>query len=98
MAADGGDTLIRAREQLIRILAENSLTFSLNQSYYEELELNGHNIEGSDRLASSFNIGLSTIIGPRTLLPLNVSVGLTEDASDYGFEISLPIRFDSPFR
>ena len=82
----------------VAVSPENSLTFSLNQSYYEELELNGQNIEGSDRLASSFNIGLSTIIGPRTLLQLNVSIGLTEDASDYGFEISLPIRFDSPFR
>lgn len=81
----------------VAVSPENSLTFSLNQSYYEELELNGQNIEGSDRLASSFNIGLSTIMGPRTLLQLNVSIGLTEDASDYGFEISLPIRFDSPF-
>ena len=83
---------------VVAVSPENSLTFSLNQSYYEELELNGQNIEGSDRLASSFNIGLSTIIGPRTLLQLNVSIGLTEDASDYGFEISLPIRLDSPFR
>jgi hypothetical protein len=82
----------------VAVSPENSLTFSLNQSYYEELELNGQNIEGSDRLASSFNIGLSTIMGPRTLLQLSVSIGLTEDTSDYGFQISLPIRFDSPFR
>jgi len=81
----------------VAVSPENSLTFSLNQSYYEELELNGQNIEGSDRLASSFNIGLSTIMGPRTLLQLNVSIGLTEDTSDYGFQISLPIRFDGPF-
>ena len=82
----------------VAVSPENSLTFSLNQSYYEELELNGQIIEGSDRLVSSFNIGLSTIIGPRTLLQLNVSIGLTKAASDYGFDISLPIRFDSPFR
>jgi hypothetical protein len=81
----------------VAVSPENSLTFSLSQSYYEELQLNGQNIEGSDRLASSFNIGLSTIMGPRTLLQLNVSLGLTEAASDYGFEISLPIRLDSPF-
>jgi hypothetical protein len=82
----------------VAVSPENSLTFSLNQSYYEELELNGQSIEGSDRLASSFSIGLSTIMGPRTLLQLSVSIGLTEDTSDYGFQISLPIRFDSPFR
>jgi hypothetical protein len=82
----------------VAVSPENSLTFSLNQSYYEDLELNGQSIEGSDRLASSFNIGLSTIMGPRTLLQLSVSIGLTEDTSDYGFQISLPIRFDSPFR
>ena len=82
----------------VAVSPENSLTFSLNQSYYEELELNGQSIDGSDRLASSFSIGLSTIMGPRTLLQLSVSIGLTEDTSDYGFEISLPIRFDSPFR
>jgi hypothetical protein len=82
----------------VAVSPDNSLTFSLNQSYYEELELNGQNIEGSDRLASSFDIGLSTIMGPRTLLQMSVSIGLTEDTSDYGFQISLPIRFDSPFR
>jgi len=82
----------------LAVSPENSLTFSLNQSHFEELELNGQNIDGSDRLASSFNFGLSTIMGPRTLLKLNVSIGLTDDASDYSFEISLPIRFDSPFR
>ncbi len=81
----------------VAVSPENSLTFSLSQSYYEELQLNGQNIEGSDRLASSFDVGLSTIIGPRTLLQLSVSIGLTEAASDYGFQISLPIRLDSPF-
>ena len=93
-----GDVYKLSLGTAVAVSPENSLTFSLNQNHFEKLELNGQNIEGSDLLSSSFNIGLSTIIGPRTLLQLNVSIGLTEDAPDYGFEISLPIRFDSPLR
>jgi len=93
-----GDAYKLSLGTAVAVSPENSLTFSLNQNYYEELAINGHDIDGSDRLATSFNFGLSTILGPRTLLQLNAGIGLTEDAADYSFEISLPIRFDSPFR
>lgn len=79
----------------VAVSPETSLSFFLDQVYREEIERDGRRIDGSDQLSSTFTFGISTIVAPRTLLRLTAGIGLTDDAPDYSFGISLPIRFNS---
>jgi hypothetical protein len=47
----------------------------------------------SDQLAAPLNLSVGTILRQNMLLDVGVSVGLTEDAPDFGVAVSLPIRF-----
>lgn len=80
----------------LAVSPEASLSLTLNQSYNADLEVDGDNVDGSDRVSSSLSVGASTIVAPRTLLRVVGSVGLTDDATDYSFRVSLPFRFDTP--
>ncbi len=75
---------------------ETSLSATLNQTWTDEFEVDGRSISGSDRLAASFDFGGSTIIAPRTLLRVVTSIGLTDDAADYGLRASIGYRFNLP--
>lgn len=76
---------------------ETSLSVTLNQTYSDELEFDGDEIEGSDQLSSTFDFGGSAIIAPRTLLRVTNSIGLTEDAPEYALRASVAYRFNTPF-
>jgi hypothetical protein len=76
---------------------ETSLSVTLNQAWTDEVEIDGSSIGGSDQLASSFDFGGSAIIAPRTLLRVVSSIGLTDDAPDYGLRASVSYRFNLPF-
>ena len=76
---------------------ETSLSASINQTYFDEFKRNGSSVDGSDQLAASFNFGGSAIVGPRTLLRLTSSIGLTDDAADYAVRASVAYRFSTPF-
>jgi len=95
---DPGDSISLILGTAVAVSPETSLTFSLDQTYREDFELNGRKVDGSDRLSSNFNFGTSTILGPRTLLTISASIGLTEDAPNYSLGIALPIRFNSPIQ
>lgn len=79
----------------IAVSPETSLSFFLDQVYSKDLEFAGRRIDGSDQLSSSFTFGTSIIVGPRALLRLTAGIGLTNDAPDYSFSVSLPVRFRS---
>jgi hypothetical protein len=51
-------------------------------------------VTGSDGVNSTLSIGESFVLGPNILLDVQADVGLTPDAPDYAFLISLPISFD----
>lgn len=76
---------------------ETSLSVSLSQSYQDDVEFDGDTINGSNQQSASFNFGGSAIIAPRTLFRLRSSIGLTDDASDYGLRASISYRFNTPF-
>ena len=76
---------------------ETSLNVALNQTYSDDVEVNGEKINGSDQLASSFDFGGSAIIAPRTLFRLSTSIGLTDDAPDYAVRATVAYRFNTPF-
>jgi hypothetical protein len=77
---------------------ETSLRFFLAQSFAGEVEVDGEEVDGSDQVSTSLIIGASSVLAPRVLLDITAGVGLTEDAPDYSVTVSLPIRFDLPFR
>lgn len=76
---------------------ETSLSVTLNQAWADEVEFDGTSVDGSDRLSTSFDFGGSTIIAPRTLLRVVTSLGLTDDAPDYGLRASVAYRFNLPY-
>ncbi len=71
---------------------ETSLQFGLSMTYSGDMSVNGSTIAGSDQFAASLDLGLATILNHNTLLDAKVSVGLTEDAPDFGLALSLPLR------
>jgi hypothetical protein len=81
----------------VALSPEASLSVTLQQAYTDDVEFDGDKIDGSDQLASSFDFGGSVIVAPRTLLRVVSSIGLTDDAPDYGLRAALSYRFNTPF-
>lgn len=76
---------------------ETSLSVALSQSYADDLEVDGNTLNGSNQTSATFDFGGSTIIARRTLLRLTSSIGLTDDAPDYGLRAAVSYRFNTPF-
>jgi hypothetical protein len=81
----------------VALSPEASLSVTLNQAYTDEFQFDGDNINGSDQLSSTFDFGGSVIVAPRTLFRLITSIGLTDDAPDYGLRAAVSYRFNTPF-
>ncbi|HEX9206683.1 MAG TPA: hypothetical protein VF851_00475, partial [Steroidobacteraceae bacterium] len=69
---------------------------SLDQTFSDDDKVDGMVVDGSDRVSAVLNLGASSLLAPGVLLQVHAGVGLTEDAPDYTFSISLPVRFDLP--
>jgi hypothetical protein len=95
---DPGDQTGLTLGTVLAASPETSLRFLLDQSFVGEAEFAGNKIPGSDQVAASLFIGASSVLGRRLLLDVSAGIGLTEDAPDYSITVSLPIRFDLPFR
>lgn len=72
---------------------QTSLSMALVQTFTQEEEVGGDRVPGSNQVSSQLLFGVSSIVGPRTLLSLAAGVGLTKDAPDYSVYLSLPMRF-----
>jgi hypothetical protein len=96
--ADPGDEIGLLLGTILAASPETSLRFFLDQSFVGEAEFAGDELPGSDQVAASLIIGASSVIGRRLLLDVSAGIGLTDDAPDYSITVSLPIRFDLPFR
>jgi hypothetical protein len=91
-----GDEISLSLGAGLALSPETSLSVSLNQSWSNEFEVDGRSINGTDQNATTFNFGGSAIIAPRTLLRLTSTIGLTDDAPDYGVSASVGYRFNLP--
>jgi hypothetical protein len=81
--------------QLGAVLAlspETSMTFGLAQEFRNRSQFSHVGAPGTDTLASSLDLGLDRVITPNVLLDVSLGVGLTHDAPDYVFQVSVPIR------
>jgi len=92
-----GDEFSLSLGAALALSPETSLSVSLNQSWSNEFEVDGSSVNGSDQNSTTFDFGGSAIIAPRTLLRLTSTIGLTDDAPDYGVRASVGYRFNLPF-
>jgi len=93
-----GDQVGASLGAVLAVSPESALRFFVDQTFVSEAEVNGGDVPGSDQVASSLRVGLSSTLTPRALLDIEASIGITEDAPDYALRVSLPIRFDLPLR
>ena len=88
-----GDEFFFSAAAFLAVNPETSLQFGLSLAYSDDAEINGENLPGSDQFAASLDLGIATILRRNTLLDTSLSIGLTEDASDFVVQFNLPIRF-----
>lgn len=55
--------------------------------------INGVAIPGSDAAVATLQFGLATLLSRRSLLDLQLSVGVTPDSPDFALAVSVPMRF-----
>jgi hypothetical protein len=78
---------------ILAVSPDISFRAGVSLSYDESAKLNNVTLAGSDDVIGSFNTGISVALTERVLLDVAVSAGLTPDASNFAFTVSLPIRF-----
>lgn len=79
----------------IALSPQTSLRLLLAAGRQQETKVFGSTVDGSDQTTGSFVVGSSTLLAPGALLDLSAGIGLTDDADDFSFTLSIPIRFDS---
>jgi hypothetical protein len=65
--------------------------FELNRG--GRTKIDGVEIPGSDAAAATLQFGLATLLSRRSLLDIQLNVGLTPDAPDFALAVSVPFRF-----
>lgn len=88
-----GDAVELDLAAVLAINPATSMTFGLSQQFRARSQVNGVGVPGTDTTASSLQLGFDRVLTPRLLLDLTLAVGLTHDAPDYTFQVSLPFRF-----
>lgn len=80
----------------LAVSPETSLNATLDQTFADELKVDGQGVPGSDQVSSVLSLGGSSVLGRGVLLTLTGGIGLTDDAPDYFVILSVPVRFDTP--
>jgi hypothetical protein len=70
-----------------------SLRFAVSSIFAGNRSVDGQDQTESDQRAASFEIGGGTVLGDSTLLDVSATIGITDDAPDFQFAVSLPTRF-----
>lgn len=65
--------------------------FELNRS--GRTRINGVKVPGSDAAVATLQFGLATLLSRRSLLDIQLNVGLTPDSPDFALVVSVPFRF-----
>lgn len=77
---------------------QTSLSVGLQQTYSQATKINNVTIQGSDSVSSAFTLGASSTIGRRLFVSVLGGIGLTNDSPAYFFNITIPFRFDVPYK
>lgn len=77
---------------------QTSLSIGLQQTYAQETKINNINIQGSDTVSSFFTVGAASTIGRSLFFSTLGGIGLTDSSPAYFLNITVPFRFDIPFK
>lgn len=72
---------------------EIALSLGMNFAFVDNVQTNGVAINGTDLTVGSVNLGAGFLLSQRLYLSISGQFGVTEDASDLGLSIALPMRF-----
>jgi len=93
-----GDQLNLSVGATLAASPQTSLSIGLQQTYSQETKINNIKVPGSDNVASAFTIGAASTIGRSLFVSVLGGIGLTESAPAYFFNVTLPFRFDVPYK
>ena len=88
-----GNTVGLRAGTLLAASPETSLRTALDISRSDRSRFNGQEVAGTSVTSGVVELGLSSLIGPRALLDVNLGFGITPDAPDLRLSVSIPVRF-----
>jgi hypothetical protein len=88
-----GDTFKVDLGGVLAVSPRTSLTADFVQQFMGRTKIGGSVIPGSDRVASTMQLGADYVLGPKVLLDVSLGIGITSDAPDYTLLFSVPVRF-----
>ena len=91
-----GDALRFSVGAVLAASPETSLRAVLDQTFIDDVKVDGEVINSSDQVSGTLSFGASSVIGRGKFLDINADIGLTDEAPDYAVGISLSILFDVP--
>lgn len=93
-----GDELGLSLGVILAASPETSLRVTFDQSFIDDVEIAGTPVTGSRTIVGAMTFGASWIVGAGKLLDFTVQSGLTDNAADFVFGISVATRFGMPRR
>jgi Putative MetA-pathway of phenol degradation len=90
---DPGDSVGVRAGALLAASPETSLRVGFEISWFGRTYVAGSAVPGTDATVGLVELGVASLIGSRTLLDVNLGVGITSDAPDFRLRVALPIRF-----
>jgi len=93
-----GDQLSLSVGATLAASPQTSLSVGLQQTYAFETKINNINVQGSDTVSSFFTVGAASTIGRSLFFSASGGIGLTDSSPAYFLNITIPFRFDIPFK
>jgi hypothetical protein len=90
---DPGDAIGMKFGTLLAASPETSLRAGIELSRSRRTKINDAPAPGTETTLGMLELGLATLLSPRTLFDFQFGVGLTRDAPDFRIRLSLPTRF-----
>lgn len=88
-----GDTIGFGVGSTLAATPEIALSLGMNFSFVGDWEVDGIDINGSDRTIGIVSLGAGFLLSQNLYLSIAGQFGVTEDASDLGLSVALPMRF-----
>jgi len=92
-AIDPGDSVGLKLGTMLAASPRTSLRGGFELARSGRTKINDAEIRGSDAAVATLQLGLATLISRRSLLDIQLNVGLTPDSPNFALIVSLPIRF-----
>lgn len=90
---DPGDAIGIKAGTLLAASPETSLRTAIDLSRVGRAHIAGSAVPGTDATVGILELGLSSLLTRRTLLDVNLGIGITPDAPDFRVRLAVPIRF-----